>query len=263
MSNDQQTVPRTVWKGQLTLGLLALPVKFVTAARNVTVEFNQLHRTDLSRLKQVLYCQAENAAVAKEDVVKGYEYEDGKFLVVEPEDIKRLAPETARTMEVVKFCYLSQVDPIYFDQSYYLAPGEGGEKPYALLYAVMLKAQCCAITRIAMHNREHVAILRPGPRGIVLQTLFYHDEVRATAEFRTDTELVSKNELVLAEKLVESLLGNFEPEQYRDSYRENMMAFIHAKVQGGELPAMPEPAKTKVLDVMEALRQSVAQAGNR
>ena len=257
MSNDSQTPPRTVWKGQLTLGLLALPVRFVTAARGVTVEFNKLHRSDHSRLKQVLYCERENQPVAKEDVVKGYEYEEGKYVVVSDEDIKRAAPETIKTMEVMQFVFLADVDPIFFDTSYYLEPGEGGEKPYALLYAAMIKTRCCALTRIAMHNREHVAILRPGPRGIVLQTLYYHDEIRSVAEFRTDPGLVKPAELELAEDLVQSLLGPFKPEQYRDSYRENMLAFIHARVNGGEIPLPAESPKRPAMDIMEALKASM------
>jgi DNA end-binding protein Ku len=261
MSNDSQTVPRTVWKGQLTLGLLALPVRFVTAARNVSIELNQLHRSDHSRLKQVWFCAAENVQVAKEDVVKGYEYEDGKYVIVDAEEIKAAGPESARIMEVMQFVFAADVDPVYFDTSYYLEPGEGGEKPYALLYAVMQRAACWALTRIAMHNREHVAILRPGPRGIVLQTLYYQDEIRSVAEFRTDLETVKAGELDLAEQLVQSLLGPFKPEQYRDSYRENMMALIHAKVTGGEVQMEHKSSKPQVLDIMEALRLSVAGTG--
>lgn len=259
MANDQQTVPRTVWKGQLTLGLLALPVRFVTAARKVGVELNQLHATDLSRLKQKMFCEHEDKLVAKEEIVKGYEIEDGKYVIVTADEIKRLAPATEHVMEAVKFVFLADVDPIYFDQSYYLEPGEGGEKAYALLYAVMRKAGCCAVTRIAMHNREHVAILRPGPRGIVLQTLFYHDEIRSMAEFRTDVDLVSKEEIALAEKLVESRLGRFEAEKYQDTFRQNVLAFIQSKKDGTAAPAVAAAAQPKQLDVLEALRQSIAQ----
>lgn len=260
-NHDSQTPSRTVWKGQLSLGLLALPVRFVTAARGVTLEFKQLHRADHSRLKQVWYCEQENKAIAKEEIVKGYEHEPGKYVVISPEDLKRAAPETSRTMEVLQFVFLADVDPVYFDQSYYLEPGEGGEGPYALLYKVMLKTRCCALIKLAMHNREHVAILRPGPRGIVLQTLFYHDEIRAMAEFRTDISQVKKSELELAEELVASLVGKFEPEKYEDEFRKNMLAVIAAKVSGGEVEAAGAPAPAKpMLDVMEALRRSISAA---
>src|SRR5499425_208086 len=214
----------TVWKGYLTFGLLSLPVKLYSAARAETVSFNQLHKSDHSRVKQVLYCQAEDKPIQRSDIVKGYEYEKDKYVVVEDEEIKKVAPKTAKTMEVLEFVQSSEVDPIFFESSYYLAPDEAGEKPYALLFEALRKTGCVGVAKIAMHNREHIVILRPGPHGILLHTMYYRDEIRQVEEFRTDRSLVKEKELDLAMTLVKSLEAEFEPEKYKDDYRENLKA---------------------------------------
>lgn len=251
----------TVWKGHLTFGLLSLPVRLYSAARGETVGFNQLHKTDHSRVKQVLYCQAEDKPIARTDIVKGYEYEKDKYVVVEDEEIKKMAPKTAKTMEVQEFVKTAEVDPVYLESSYYMAPEEGGEKPYALLFEAMRKSGYVGVAKIAMHNREHIVILRPGPHGILLHTMYYRDEIRQVEEFRTDRSLVKEKELDLAMTLVKSLEAPFEPEKYKDEYRENLKAMIKAKVEGREV-VEPAPAvhKAPVIDIMEALKASLAQA---
>jgi DNA end-binding protein Ku len=251
----------TVWKGYLTFGLLSLPVKLYSAARSETVSFNQLHKTDNSRVKQVLYCQLEDKPIQRSDIVKGYEYEKDKYVVVEDEEIKKVAPKTAKTMEVLEFVQSADVDPIFFESSYYLAPDEAGEKPYALLFEALRKTGCVGVAKIAMHNREHIVILRPGPQGILLHTMYYRDEIRQVDEFRTDRSLVKEKELELAMTLVQSLQAPFEPEKYKDEYRENLKAMIQAKVEGKEVvAAAPEVHKAPVIDIMEALKASLAQA---
>ena len=251
----------TVWKGHLTFGLLSLPVKLYSAARSETVSFNQLHKSDHSRVKQVLYCQLEDKAIQRADIVKGYEYEKDKYVVIEDEEIKKVAPRTAKTMEVLEFVKSADVDPIYFESSYYLAPDEAGEKPYALLFEALRKTGCVGVAKIAMHNREHIVILRPGQRGILLHTMYYPDEIRQVEEFRTDTSTVKDKELVLAQTLVESLLAEFEPDKYKDEYRENLMTMIKAKVEGKEIVEPAAPAhKAPVIDILEALKMSLAEA---
>ena len=250
----------TVWKGHLTFGLLSLPVKLYSAARSETVSFNQLHKTDHSRVKQVLYCQAEDKPIQRSDIVKGYEYEKDKYVVVEDEEIKKVAPKTAKTMEVLEFVKASEVDPIFLESSYYLAPDEAGEKPYALLFEALRQSGCVGVAKIAMHNREHIVILRPGERGILLHTMYYPDEIRQVEEFRTDTSNVKDNELKLAKTLVESLLAPFEPDKYKDEYRENLKAMIQAKVEGKEVVETAAPAhKAPVIDILEALKMSLAE----
>jgi DNA end-binding protein Ku len=250
----------TVWKGHLTFGLLSLPVKLYSAARSESVSFNQLHKADNSRVKQVLYCQAEDKPISRSDIVKGYEYEKDKYVVVEDEEIKKVAPKTAKTMEVLEFVKTTEVDPIYFDASYYLAPDEAGEKPYALLFEALKQSQCVGVAKIAMHNREHIVILRPGARGILLHTMYYKDEIRQVEEFRTDTSAIQDKELALAKMLIDSLLASFEPDKYKDNYRDNLMSMIKAKIEGKEIVETVTPAhKAPVIDILEALKMSLAE----
>jgi DNA end-binding protein Ku len=251
----------TVWKGHLTFGLLSLPVKLYSAARSETVSFNQLHKDDHSRVKQVLYCQVEDKPIQRSEIVKGYEYEKDKYVVIEDDEIKKVAPKTAKTMEVLEFVKSSEVDPIFFDASYYLAPDEAGEKPYSLLFEALRQSGCVGVAKIAMHNREHIVILRPAKRGITLHTMYFEDEIRQVEEFRTDTSKVQDKELALAKMLIESLLAPFEPGKYKDNYRENLMAMIKAKVEGKEIVETAAPAhKAPVIDILEALKMSLAEA---
>ena len=250
----------TVWKGHLTFGLLSLPVRLYSAARSETVSFNQLHKSDHSRVKQKLYCQAEDKPIERSEIVKGYEYDKDKYVVVEDEEIKKVAPKTAKTMEVLEFVKAADVDPIYLESSYYLAPDEGGEKPYALLFEALRQSGYYGVANIAMHNREHIVILRPGAKGILLHTMYYPDEIRQVEEFRTDTSTIKPKELELAKTLVESLEAPFEPEKYKDNYSENLKAMIQAKVEGKEIVETAQPAhKAPVIDILEALKMSLAE----
>src|SRR5579864_8568297 len=222
----------TVWKGHLTFGLVSLPVKLYSAARSETVSFNQLHKSDHSRVKQVLYCQAEDKPVPRAELVKGYEYEKDKYVVVDEEEIKKVAPKTAKTMEILEFVKAGEVDPVFFESSYYMAPDDAGEKPYALLFEALRRTGYVAVAKIAMHNREHIVILRPGAKGILLHTMYYRDEIRQVEEFRTNTDLVKPKELEMAKMLIDNLADNFEPQKYHDEYRDNLMKMIEDRVEG-------------------------------
>lgn len=247
----------STWKGHLTFGLVSLPVRLFTAARGETISFNQLHKEDHSRVKQVLYCQAEDKPITRDQIVKGYEYEKGKYVVIEDEDIRKVAPKTAKVMEILEFVKADEVDPVYLDSSYYMAPDEGGEKPYALLFAAMKKTGYYGVAKVAMHNREHIVVLRPGQHGLVLHTMYFADEVRKTEEFRTDTENIRDKELALALNLVESLAADFEPQKYTDTYRDNLRQMIQAKVEGNSIVETPETHIAPVIDIMEALKKSL------
>ncbi len=250
----------TVWKGHLTFGLVSLPIRLYSAARSETVGFNQLHKEDNSRVKQVLYCQLEDKPIERTDIVKGFEYEKGRYVVIEDEDVKKVAPKTAKTMEILEFVKAADVDPIYYESSYYMAPDDAGEKPYALLFEAMRRSGFVALAKVAMHNREHVVILRPSGKGILLHTMYYTDEIRKVDEFRTDTSLVKDKELELANTLIESLAGDFQPEKYKDDYRENLKAMIQAKVDGKEIVETPAPQHlAPVIDILEALKMSLAK----
>ena len=168
------------------------------------------------------------------------------------------APPTAKVMEILEFVKAAEVDPIYFETSYYMAPEEAGEKPYALLFDALKRSGRVGVAKIAMHNREHIVILRPGKNGVLMHTMFYTHEIRKVDEFRTDLSLVKDKELALASSLIEALAGDFEPEKYKDNYRENLLQMIEAKKQGAEVVATPEPQQAKVVDIMEALKASLA-----
>jgi len=247
----------SIWKGHLTFGLVSFPVRLFAAARSESLSFNQLHKEDNSRIKQVIYCQAEDKPIPRSEIVKGYEYEKGKYVVVDDEDIRKVAPKTAKVMEIQEFVKADDVDPVFLESSYYMAPDEGGEKPYSLLFEAMKQSKYYGVAKIAMHNREHVVIIRPGDRGMVLHTMYYADEVRRSDEFRTDAANLKEKELALAKMLVESLAGDFEPEKYHDTYRDNLRRMIEAKIEGNKVVETPETHIAPVIDIMEALKKSL------
>lgn len=249
----------TVWKGQLQFGLVSLPVRLYSAARGESISFNQLHAPDHSRIKQVIFCQAEDRPVPRSELVKGYEYEKDLYVVIEDEDIKNAAPKTAKVMEIQEFVKAEQVDPVFFESSYYMAPEEGGEKPYALLFEALRQSQYYGVAKVSMYNREHVVILRPASKGLLLHTMFYLDEIRQVEEFRTDTSLIKERELELAKTLISSLAEDFQPGKYHDTYRENIRQMIDAKIAGRKIVEPPAPKLAPVIDIMEALKRSLAE----
>jgi DNA end-binding protein Ku len=250
-------VATSVWKGHLTFGLVSLPVRLFSAARAESVSFNLLHKSDNSRIKQITYCQAEDKAVPRSELVKGYEYEKDHYVVIEDDDIKKVAPKTAKVMEILEFVETKDVDPVYLESSYYMAPDGGGEKAYALLFEALRKSGYSGVAKIAMHNREHIVILRPGQRGILLHTMYFTNEIRQVDEFRTDLDLVKEKELALAGTLIEALAAKFEPEKYKDTYRENLLGMIQTKIQGQKVVEAPEPHIAPVIDIMEALKRTL------
>ena len=250
----------SIWKGHIAFGLVAFPVKLHAAGRSQTVSFNQLHQCDHSRVKQVLYCQAEDRPVSRDELVKGYEYEKDRDVVIEEGELAEIEPHSSRVMEVLEFVPEAEVDPVYLDASYYVAPERAGERPYTLLLEALRRTGQAAIAQLTMHHREH--LVRPGRFGLLLHTLFYRDEIRSLDEFRSDAEWVTPKELELAQKLIESLAAHFDPAKYKDRYRESLRALIDAKVRGDELKRQgaTEPPLPPVTDILEALQASLARA---
>lgn len=249
----------SVWKGHLTFGLVSFPVTLSVAARGETISFNQLHKPDGSRIKLVTFCQKEDKPIPRNEIVKGYEYEKDRYVVIDDEEIKKVAPKTAKIMEILEFVKAADVDPVYLETSYYMAPGEGGDKPYALLFEAMKQTGYYAVAKIAMHNREHIIVIRPSHSGMMLHTMYYRSEIRAADEFRTDISQLKDKELALARTLVESLADEFQPEKYHDTYRENLEKMISAKVEGQSVVETPTTHIAPVIDIMEALRKSLEQ----
>jgi DNA end-binding protein Ku len=251
----------TVWKGHIAFGIVSFPVKLQAAARSQAIRCHHLHRSDHSRVKQVFYCRAEDQPVPRSELVKGFEYEKDRYVILDQRDLTHVEPSTARVMEVMQFVPAAEVDPVYLDASYYVVPEGAGQKPYTLLFHSMKQTGYVALAQWTVHNREHLVLIRPGRCGLLLHTLYYPDEVRAEEEFHTDTAELPARELELATLLVETLAANFRPAQYRDRYRENLRARIDAKIRGQEVvDGVPAPAWAPVRDLVAALEASLAQA---
>jgi DNA end-binding protein Ku len=251
-------MPAIVWKGYISFGLVSFPVRLFSAGRAEAVHFHMLHRKDLSRVKEVWYCAEEDKPIGREDIVKGYEVSKGEYVVVEDEDLKEIAPATASTMEVLQFVRESDVDPIYFEHSYYVAPGEELTKPYAVFSKALKDTKYSAIAKVSMHNREHVVLIRSSDDTLVLHTLFYPNELHSgnkqSAPAKTSATV---KEVALATQLIKQLAAPFKPNQFNDTYRENVEKLIEQKKKGQKVTSEPQPKRAKVVDLMEALKKSL------
>jgi DNA end-binding protein Ku len=249
----------TVWKGHLTFGLISMPVRMFAAARGERISFNQLHKECNSRLKQPLFCPVCNRNVERSEIVKGYEYEKDQYVLFSEEELDKIEPSSARVMEILEFVKLSEMDPLYFDSSYYVSPEDAGVKAYQLLMKAMEESGYGAIAKLTMHQREHIVIVRPGTKGMTLHTMFYSNEIRAAESVPTDKVEVKDQEKKLAQQLIESLAAPFDPQKYRDEYQENLRAMISAKLQGKQVTEVAQPHLAPVIDLMEALKKSLAE----
>lgn len=249
----------SVWKGHLTFGLISVPVRLFAAARGERISFNQLHKVCHSRLKQPLMCPTCNRNVERSEIVKGYEYEKDQYVLFTEEELDKIEPPSARTMQILEFVKVDEIDPLYYDSSYYLAPEEGGIKAYQLLMQAMKEAGYAAIAKLTMHQREHIVVIRPGDKGLTLHTMFYSNEIRAAESIPTNKEELKDQEKKLAHQLIESLAAPFEPQKYHDEYQDNVKAMIAAKLKGQEITEVTQPHLAPVIDLMEALKKSIAE----
>jgi DNA end-binding protein Ku len=249
----------SLWSGYLTFGLISMPVRLFAGARGERISFHMLHRDDNSRVRQQLYCIEEDKPIDRSDTVKGYEFRKGEYVVIEPEEIKKIEPRTAKAMEILEFVKADDVDPVYFESSYYLMPEEAGRKPYALLEKALKDSGYYGIAKITMHNREYTVILRPHDGGIMLHTMYYQDEIREVEGFG-DLEVEPKAaEVKIANQLIEALAAKWEPEKYHDTFQENVKKLIKAHMEGKEVPEVEKPKKmAPVVDLMDALKKSLA-----
>jgi len=247
----------TVWKGHLAFGLISIPIRMFAAARGERISFNQLHKECHSRIKQPLFCPVCNRAVPRSEIVKGYEYEKDQYVLFSEEELDKIEPPSARVMEILEFVKLAEMDPLYFDASYYVAPEDAGAKAYQLLLKAMEESGYGAIAKLTMHQREHIVVIRPGPKGMTLHTMFYASEIRAAEAVPSAHVDVKEQEKRLAEQLIESLAAPWEPQKYRDEYQENLRARIAAKLKGQEITEAAQPQMAPVIDLMEALKKSL------
>jgi DNA end-binding protein Ku len=250
----------SVWSGYLTFGLISMPVRLFSGARGSSVSFNMLHRDDLSRLKQQYVCLADGKVVERSEIVKGYEYRKDEYVVIEPEEIKKIEPRTAKTMEILEFVKQSEVDPVYFESSYYMLPEEAGRRPYALLTKALEESEYVAIAKLTMHNREYTVFLRPHEGGMMLHTMYYEEEVRKVEGFGAPDVELKDAEVKVAHQLIEALAAEWEPEKYHDTFQDNVKKLIQTKLEGGKIEEVEKPKKlAPVVDLMAALKQSLAE----
>jgi len=250
----------SVWSGYLTFGLISMPVRLFSGARSSSISFHMLHRDDLTRIKQQLYCPTDNRVVERSEIVKGYEYRKDEYVVVEPEEIKKIEPRTAKTMEILEFVKSSEVDPFYFESSYYMTPEEAGRRPYALLTKALEESEYFAIAKLTMHNREYTVFLRPHEGGMMLHTMYYADEVRKLDDFGAPDVQLKDAEVKVAHQLIEALAADWDPEKYHDEFQDNLKKLIETKLEGGKIVEVEKPKKmAPVVDLMAALKQSLAE----
>lgn len=237
-----------------------MPVRLFSGARGNRISFHMLHRTDNTRIKQQLWCPHDERVVERDEIVKGFEYRKGEYVIIEPEEIKKIEPKTAKAMEILEFVKADEVDPIYFESSYFLVPEEAGRKPYALLSRALEETEYYAIAKLTMHNREYTVFLRPHEGGMMLHTMYYAEEVRQLEGFgRPDIELKDA-EVKVAHQLIEALADKWDPEKYHDTFEENLKKLIKARLEGEEVTPVEKPRKpAPVVDLMAALKESIAQ----
>lgn len=250
-----------VWKGYLSFGLVSFPIRLYAAGRPEGIHFHMLHRKDLSRVKEVWYCAREDKPIDRDDIVKGYEVNKGEFVVVEGEELKSVAPPTASAMEILQFVRSDEVDPIYFESSYYVASDEKITKPYALFQKALTETHQYGIAKVSMHGREHVVVIRARKDGLVLHTLFYQNELHEANQGGSAMDKVNGKELELAKTLISQLSGPFKPQTFHDTYRENLEHLIEQKQKGRKMEKVPQPRKAPVIDLMEALKRSLKTSG--
>ena len=253
----------TVWKGYISFGLVSVPVRLYAAARAEHVSFNQIHEPCGSRIKQQTVCPVCDRVVERNELVKGYQVDRDAYVLVSGDELKTLEADSSEAMEIAQFVSLSEVDPIYFESSFYSAPEDPGRRAYGLLLQAMEKLNVAAIAKVTLHQREQIVLMRPYHQGIILHTLYFPAEVREISEYgKTENMTLQKPEIDLAEQFIRQLTAKFEPEQYKDEYQQRVLDMIETKRAGQVVAGQPlKPKLAPVIDLMEALKKSIAERG--
>ncbi|HEX8966280.1 MAG TPA: Ku protein [Chloroflexota bacterium] len=253
-------MPRPIWKGAITFGMISIPVKLFGATESKDLAFNTLHKTCKSRLKQKRWCPVDDREVFQDEVVRAFEYTKDQYIEITEEDLEQLPVPSKHTIELTSFVKQDEIDPVYFERTYYLEPDQIGTKPYALLMRALKTKQVAAVAKVALRNKESLCVLRASDGAIMLETLYYPDEIRSADLQAAPDVLVSQAELNMALSLVEMLQEPFDPKKYHDQYRVALLEMIEAKATGQEVVAMPEAPQPKTVDLMAALKASLEAA---
>jgi len=254
--------PHSLGSGTISFGLVSIPVKLYTAASSASVSFNLLHAKCGSRIKQQTFCPACQVTVERNELVRGYEFAKDQYVRISDEELKSLEGESSKVIDIAEFVPLDQVDPIYFEKTYYLGPDKGGDKAYRLLAETMAKANRVAVARFIMRGKESIVLVRPAQDGLMLHTMYFADEVRDFGEIdKGKSAKIAEREGELARKLIDELsTDEFNPEQYKDEYRERVLEMVNEKVEGKEITTTAaEAPRSQVIDLMDALRESLAK----
>jgi len=254
--------PHSLGSGTISFGLVSIPVKLYSAAVSQNVAFNMLHAKCGSRIKQQTFCPVDQTTVDRNELVRGYEFAKDQYVRVTDEELKSLEGEDSKVIDIAEFVPLDQVDPIYFEKTYYLGPDKGGDKAYRLLAETMAKTDRVAVARYIMRGKESLVLIRPAQDGLMLHTMYFADEVRDFGEIeKGKSAKIAEREGELARKLVDELsTDEFKPDQYKDEYRERVLEMVNKKVEGKEVTlAASEAPRSQVIDLMDALKESLAK----
>ncbi len=251
---------RAIWSGSISFGMVSIPVKLYGATESKDISFHLLHSTCGTRLKQVRWCPTDEVEVPWSETVRGYEYSKDEYVTLTDEDFEKLPLPSRHIIDLSAFVKETEIDPVYYERSYYLAPDERAEKAYALLLQALEKKGLTALATITIRKKEQLCALRPKDGVVMLETLYYPDEVRSEPGVDLDKARVSERELEMAFTLIELLRKPFEPEEYQDHYREALAQLIEAKLEGRDVVKSPPARETKVIDLADALRKSVEAA---
>ena len=248
----------TVWKGFVSFGLVSFPIRLQVAAREKSIQFHLLHKKDLSRVKEVYFCQAEDKPLKREDLVKGYEVSEEEYVVIDQADLDKIAPKTAKVMDILQFVKAGEFDPVFLDKSYHAIPDGDVTKPYALFREAMKQRGQYAIAKVGMHNREHIVVIRPDGDELMLHTMFFADEVQQV-QVKTGSQKFSPQELKLAGQLIDTLSARFDPKKFHDEYQANLEKLIEQKQKGERVTAPRREKTAPVSNILDALRKSLAE----
>jgi DNA end-binding protein Ku len=255
-------VVRSIWSGTISFGLVSVPVRMYSATQSKELKFHFLDKRDLKPIGYDKVRKDTGRSVPPDRIVRGFEIEKGKYVPLEDEDLDRLDIELTHSIDILDFVSLDEIDPIYYRKAYYLLPQDGAEKPYRLLVRALDETEKVGIAKVVIRNKQHLAALRANDGRLILETMYYPDEIREPESVDGSTRL-QKAEVEMAKSLVENLSSSFKPDKYDDTYRKELLALIRAKAKGKELPEPQEPEEGEVIDLMAALRESVDQTKKR
>ena len=251
---------RAIWSGSISFGMVTIPVKLYGATESKDIRFSLLHATCGSRLQQKRWCPTDEVEVPWNETGRGYEYSKGQYVMLTDEDFEKLPLPSKHTIDLSAFVQEQEIDPVYYERSYYLEPGERAEKPYALLFKALEEKKLSAMASITIRKKEQLCVLRAHQGTIMLETLYYPDEIRQERGIDLDKVKVSDRELEMAFTLIELLKKPFDPSEYRDHYREALAELIEVRLEGKQVVTAPAPRDTRVIDLAEALKRSVEAA---